>query len=214
MRSPDSGGIWARFSGSSMWVGPGFSSCAMRNALRTISGMASMRSTRWFHFVMGRNSSTMSMSWCASLWSLSEPDLAGEGDHRRPVEVGVGDAGDEVGGARAEGGHGHRAAARQAAVDVRHERGALLVAGGDVADARVIRERLEDVHRLLAGHREDVLAALRLEAIDEQLRGGAGPARAGVCLRGDRSVVSHRGASLRAAAANVGDAAIGTATRA
>ena len=56
-----------------MWVGPGFSSWAMRNALRTISGIASARSTRVFHFVTGSNIRGMSTSWWASLWSLSEP---------------------------------------------------------------------------------------------------------------------------------------------
>ena len=37
-------------------------------------------------------------------------------------------------------------------------------------------ERLEDVHRLLAGHREDVLAALGREALDEQGGGRSGGA--------------------------------------
>ena len=55
-----------------MWVGPGFSSVATRNALRTISGIASTRSTRVFHFVTGSNIRTMSTTWWASLWSLSE----------------------------------------------------------------------------------------------------------------------------------------------
>ncbi len=55
-----------------MWVGPGFSSVATRNALLTISGMASMRSTRVFHFVTGSIIRTMSTTWCASLWSLSD----------------------------------------------------------------------------------------------------------------------------------------------
>jgi hypothetical protein len=55
-----------------MWVGPGFSSVATRNALRTISGIASTRSTRVFHFVTGANMSTMSTTWWASLCSLSD----------------------------------------------------------------------------------------------------------------------------------------------
>ncbi len=56
-----------------MWVGPGFSSSATRKALRTISGIASARSTRVFHFVTGPNMRTTSTTWWASLWSLSEP---------------------------------------------------------------------------------------------------------------------------------------------
>ena len=106
------------------------------------------------------------------LVELVETGLAGDRDHRRAVEEGVGDAGDEVRRARPEGRHGHRGPAGQAAVDVGHERGALLVAGRDVADADSRGERVEDVHRLLAGDREDVLAALRGEAVDEEVGGG------------------------------------------
>ena len=102
------------------------------------------------------------------LVELVEPGLAGDGDHRRVVEVRVGDPGDEVGRAGPEGRHGHGGPAGQPAVDVGHERGALLVAGRDVAHGGLLAERLEDVHRLLAGHREDVLAGLGGEALDEQ----------------------------------------------
>ena len=55
----------------------------------------------------------------------------------------------------------------------------------------VRRQRVEDVHRLLAGHGEDVLAALGGEAVDEQVGGGSG--RAGgsesraECSRGFRA---------------------------
>ena len=70
--APDSGGSEARFSGSSMCVGPGFSSRAILKALRTISGMAGIRSIRAFHFVTGLNMSTTSTTWWASLWSLSD----------------------------------------------------------------------------------------------------------------------------------------------
>ena len=72
---------------------------------------------------------------------------------------------------------------------------ALLVAGRDVADAGVIAQRVEDVHRLLAGHAEDVFAALRGEAVDEEMRGGPG---AGFRLGGhggERSRVRSRGPS-------------------
>ena len=60
-------------SGSSMWVGPGFSSRATRNALATISGMAPGTSTRDVHFVTGSNIRGMSTYWCDSLWTLSIP---------------------------------------------------------------------------------------------------------------------------------------------
>ena len=70
--------------------------------------------------------------------------------------------------------HRHGGATGEPPVHVGHERGALLVAGRDVADRLGPRERLEDVQRLLAGHGEHVLAALRLEAGDEEVGGGPG----------------------------------------
>ena len=163
--------IAARFSGSSMWVGPGFSSVATRNALRTISGMASMRSTRVFHLVTGSIIRTMSTTWWASLWSLSDRGLAGDRDHRRPVEVGVGDPVTRFVAPGPERRHRDRGAPGEAAVDIRHERRALLVAGGDVADGRASRQGVEDVHRLLAGNREDEFAAFGGEAVDEEVGG-------------------------------------------
>ncbi len=59
-------------------------------------------------------------------------------------------------------------------MDVGHERGALLVAGRDVADALVTRQRIEDVHRLLAWDGEDEVTALGREAIDEEVGSAAG----------------------------------------
>ena len=102
--------------------------------------------------------------------------LAGDRDHRGAVEVRVGDAGDEVRRARAERAHRDGGPAGQPAVDVGHERGALLVAGRDVADRLAPRQRVEDVHRLLAGHREDPAAVLGGEAVDEEVGGGTGRA--------------------------------------
>jgi len=46
-----------------------------------------------------------------------------------------------------------------------------------VADLRTARERVEDVHRLLARHREHEAAALCLEAVDQQVGGGRWAAR-------------------------------------
>ena len=67
------------------------------------------------------------------LVELVEPGLAGDRDHRRVVEIRVGDPGHEVGGTGPEGRHRDGGPAGQAAVDVGHERGALLVPGRDVA---------------------------------------------------------------------------------
>ena len=105
------------------------------------------------------------------LVELARGGLAGDRDHRRPVEVGVGDAGHEVRRAGSERAHRDRGTTGQPAVDVGHERGALLVPGRDVADRLVPRQRVEDVHRLLARDAEDVLAALGREAVDEEVGG-------------------------------------------
>ncbi len=51
-----------------MWQAPGFSSWATLNAFRTTSGMTSPVSIWVFHFVKGRNASTMSTYWWDSLW--------------------------------------------------------------------------------------------------------------------------------------------------
>ena len=138
-RSSSPTSVAAMSSGSSMWVGPGFSRRATRKALRTISGIVA-RSTRGFHFVIGSSIRTMSTYWCASLWTLSMaawPVSATIGARSRnasamPVTRLVA-PGPRVAIATA-------AAAGQPAVDVGHEGRALLVAGGDVADPRVDRD--------------------------------------------------------------------------
>ncbi len=109
--------------------------------------------------------------------------LPGDRHHRRPIEVGVGDTGDEVRRPRPEGAHRDRRPTGEAPVDVRHEGGALLVAGRDVADGFVPRQRIEDVHRLLAGDREDELAAFGRETVDEQVGGAPRRSRGGGHVR-------------------------------
>src|SRR5207237_4648691 len=59
-------------------------------------------------------------------------------------------------------------AAGQPAVDVGHVRAALLVADRDELDRRV-RQRLVEVERLLPGDPENVLDALGLEALHEDV---------------------------------------------
>ena len=100
--------------------------------------------------------------------------LAGQRDHRGTVQVRVGDAGQEVRRARPERAHGDGDAAGEPAVDVGHERRALLVPRRDVADLRPSRQRIEDVHRLLARNGEDVLASLGGEAVHDEIGGAAG----------------------------------------
>src|SRR5918993_99575 len=88
------------------------------------------------------------------LVQLVRAGLARDRHHRGAVQVGIRDAGDEVRRARPQGRHRDGGPAGETAMDVSHERGALLVAGRDVAQARVVGERLEDVHGLLPGHGE------------------------------------------------------------
>jgi hypothetical protein len=60
--------------------------------------------------------------------------------------------------------------AREAPVHVGHERGALLVAGGDERDVRVA-QRKQKVFHLFAGHAKDVLHTFAFEAGDEEVGG-------------------------------------------
>ncbi len=149
--------------------------------------------------VTGSSMRTMSTYWCDSLWSLSRPVWPVMATIGAWSRIGVGDPGHEVGRARPEGRHRDRGTAGQPSVDVGHEGGALFVAGGDVADDRLAAERVEDVHRLLARDREDVLTGLRREAVDEQ-RGGRPVSGRGhpASLREGRSDSRHTAVDDRA----------------
>ena len=100
------------------------------------------------------------------------PDLGRERDQRRGVGGGVGDAEQQVDRPGPEGRRAHAGLAGQPAVDLGHERGALLVAGEHVVD-RGLRQRLDQPDVLLAGDAEDVRDALVLQALDDQFGGGA-----------------------------------------
>ena len=110
-----------------------------------------------------------------------EAGLAGERHQRSVVEVRVADAGGEVAGARAERREADAGPAGEAPVGVGHEGRALLVPRGHEGDELRAVERLAEVERLLAGDAEDELDALVLQAVDEEVGGGArwSPAGAG-----------------------------------
>ena len=97
-----------------------------------------------------------------------EVALTGERDHRRAVEVGVRHRRDEVHRARPERAEADARAAGQPPPDVGHVGRALLVAHRHELDRRV-RERFVQVERLLPGDPENVLHALGLEALDEDV---------------------------------------------
>ena len=101
-------------------------------------------------------------------------DLRRQRDQRRGVGGRVGGAEQQVDRAGAERGRAHPGAAGQPAVDLGHERRALLVPGQHVPD----RGPGDGVHQpdvLLARDAEDVRDALVLQALDDQ----GGGARAG-----------------------------------
>ena len=62
---------------------------------------------------------------------LVRSDLAGDGDDRGSVAVGIGDAGDEIGSSGPEGCHADTGLAGQSAVDIGHEGRALFMTDGD-----------------------------------------------------------------------------------
>ena len=122
------------------------------------------------------------------LVDLVDAGLPGDRDHRRAVEVGVGDARHEVRRARPERRHRDRAAAGQPAVDVGHERGALLVAGRDVADARM-------AGRARRGCPSSPRRARRRRTRSPRPRGSRrGGGRRSACARGHPAVYGLSGA--------------------
>ena len=89
---------------------------------------------------------------------------------------GGGDAGDEVGGAGAGGGHADADLAGGARVAVGHVRGALLVAHEDVADGE-LAQRVVDGQDGAAGIAEDGGDALADECGPDDLGAGEGGVR-------------------------------------
>ncbi len=93
-------------------------------------------------------------------------NLAGDTDQRDGVHVGIGDAGNEVGGSGAGGGHAHADFAVGAGPGLGGEHTALLVAGKDDADFVAAGEGLVELLRGTAGVGEDDVHALTREALD------------------------------------------------
>ena len=96
-----------------------------------------------------------------------EAGLPGDRYERRAVEVGVRHARQQVGRARPQGSQTHAGVGREASVDVRHERRALLVTREDEADLVAVGECGIQRERLLAGDAEDVPHALVLQTLHE-----------------------------------------------
>ena len=110
------------------------------NALRTTSGTISGLETRAFHLTIGRRIADQIDVLVGLLVHALDVGLAGEGDERSAIEEGVGDRGDEVGRARAEGPQTDAGSAGQPPVGVGHVGPALLVADRDELNRESARD--------------------------------------------------------------------------
>ena len=151
-----------------MRVAPGFSASAVLNALRTTSGTVPASQMVCAHLVIGANMATESMFWWLSLCRRRVLPWPMDAHQRRPVHVGIGDAGDEVGRPRSEGAETHPRLAGQPPVGVGGEGGGLLVPAEHEPDGAV-HQRDHHVSVLFPRNAEDVGHAFRLQAADEQV---------------------------------------------
>ena len=94
--------------------------------------------------------------------------LASYSNHRCVIHIGIRHTGDEVGSAGAERREADSRLAGEAAVDVCHEGGALLVARCDEAHLAV-QQRIHHIDVFLSRDAEDVFHALVFETANEQL---------------------------------------------
>ena len=95
--------------------------------------------------------------------------LTRNGDQRDRVHVRVGNAGDEVGGTGAAGGHADAGFAGGAGVALGREGAALFVARQDGADLLRPCQRLVKLHARAAGVGEEGVHALAFQGFDEHL---------------------------------------------
>ena len=98
-----------------------------------------------------------------------EVRLAGEGDQRGAIQERVGDGGDQVGRAGAEGPEADTGPAGESADRVGHVGTALLVPHRNELN-RGVGERFAQIKRLFTGYSEHVSNTLGLKAFDEHLR--------------------------------------------
>ena len=95
--------------------------------------------------------------------------LAGDHQHRHPAERGIGRSGHEIGRARPQGGDADAGLAGVATIGRSHEACALFVARQDQLDLGGAGQRIEEIEVFLAGHAENIFAALFLQTLDEQI---------------------------------------------
>ena len=109
--------------------------------------------------------------------------LPGDAYQRNGVELGIGDGGDQVGGARPAGGDAHRRFAVGARHALRHKARALFVARQHVVNAGALAQRVIQRQRRAARDAGDGGDALTLQQMNDQLCAG----EAGTRLRRARS---------------------------
>jgi hypothetical protein len=100
--------------------------------------------------------------------------LPGNDHERRPVHVGIGDAGDQVRRAGTQRPQTDAGLTGQPPVDFRHEGGPLLVTREDELDGRVL-EGHHQIGVLLTRNAKDLRHPLGLEAADEEIGSLHGP---------------------------------------
>ncbi|MNH10811.1 hypothetical protein D3C79_703010 [compost metagenome] len=91
---------------------------------------------------------------------------AGNHQHRNRVSVGLAHGGGDIGHARAGDDEAHARLAAGTRVAVSHEPGALLVARGDVPDARACQPAIE-FHGMHAGNSKDMVYAIAFKEFDQ-----------------------------------------------
>ena len=106
----------------------------------------------------------------AALLRFLDRLLPGDHQHRHSTELGIGRRGHEICRPRAERGDAHASAPGVAAIGRGHEACALFVAGEDQLDLLGARQRIEEIEVFFAGNAENVLAALSLKTLDENVR--------------------------------------------
>ena len=155
--------------GMSSSTGPGRPVVAMWKASRTARGMSCGRGDQLV--VLGDRPGDADRVALLEGVGADGGDghLTRDDDHRDRVHVGVAQRGDDVGGRRARGDHGHARPTRHVGVALGHVAGALLVAHEDVAD-RAVEERVVHGQDAPARQAEDRVDALHLEGLDECLR--------------------------------------------
>jgi hypothetical protein len=98
-------------------------------------------------------------------------DLSGEDEDGNGIAISAGEPGERVGGAGAGGGAAEAETAAHARITVRHERGALFVAGQDRADPAAVEEGLVQRHERAPRNPENVGDPFSFEVPQQQLDG-------------------------------------------